>query len=80
MKENAKIGRMRERLMEFHAHDPEACLFASLLRQIVTLCIMLRKKHKKRSKGWRDHPPSWFYSYQGLFKLYSLKSGIPGLV
>ena len=26
-----------------------------------TLCIMLRKKHKKRSKGWRDHPPSWFY-------------------
>jgi hypothetical protein len=30
------------------------------------LCIMLRKKHKKRSKGWRDHPPSWFYDYQGL--------------
>ena len=38
------------------------------------LTIMLRKKHKKRSKGWRDHPPSWFYEYQGLFKLYSLKS------
>ena len=37
-----------------------------------TLCIMLRKKHKKRSKGWRDHPPSWFYDYHGLFKLYSL--------
>ncbi|WP_420864588.1 group II intron maturase-specific domain-containing protein [Acidithiobacillus caldus] len=37
-----------------------------------TLTIMLRKKHKKRSKGWRDHPPSWFYEYQGLFKLYSL--------
>lgn len=37
-----------------------------------TLCIMLRKKHKKRSKGWRDHPPSWFYDYQGLFKLYEL--------
>ena len=37
-----------------------------------TLCIMLRKNHKKRSKGWRDHPPSWFYDYQGLFKLYSL--------
>lgn len=37
-----------------------------------TLCIMLRKKHKKRSKGWKDHPPSWFYEYQGLFKLYSL--------
>lgn len=39
---------------------------------IWTLCIMLRKKHKKRAKGWRDHPPSWFYEYQGLFKLYSL--------
>ena len=26
----------------------------------MTLCIMLRKKHKKRAKGWRDHPPSWF--------------------
>lgn len=37
-----------------------------------TLTIMLRKKHKKRGKGWRDHPPSWFYEYQGLFKLYSL--------
>jgi hypothetical protein len=39
-----------------------------------TLCIMLRKKHHKRSKGWRDHPPSWFYDYQGLFKLYSLSA------
>jgi len=37
-----------------------------------TLCIMLRKKHKKRTKGWRDHPPSWFYDYHGLFKLYGL--------
>ncbi len=37
-----------------------------------TLCIMLRKKHKKRSKGWRDHPPSWFYDYHGLFKLPGL--------
>ncbi len=34
MKENAQVGRMRERLMEFHAHDPVGCLFASLLRQI----------------------------------------------
>lgn len=41
---------------------------------IYTLCIMLRKKHKKRSKGWRDHPPSWFYDYHGLFKLYSLSA------
>ncbi len=37
-----------------------------------TLCIMLRKKHKKRTKGWRDHPPSWFYDYHGLFKLYGM--------
>jgi RNA-directed DNA polymerase len=37
-----------------------------------TLSILLRKKHQKRSKGWRDHPPSWFYNYHGLFKLYSL--------
>jgi hypothetical protein len=37
-----------------------------------TLCIMLRKKHKKRAKGWRDHPPSWFYDYHGLFKLPGL--------
>lgn len=40
-----------------------------------TLCILLRKKHKKRAKGWRDHPPSWFYDYQGLFKLNSLLVG-----
>jgi group II intron reverse transcriptase/maturase len=37
-----------------------------------TLCIMLRKKYKKRSKGWRDHPPSWFYDYHKLFRLDSL--------
>lgn len=43
---------------------------ASYTTQI--LCIMLRKKFKKRSKGWRDHPPSWFYDFQGLFKLYAL--------
>lgn len=34
-----------------------------------TLTIMLRKKHKKRGKGWRDHPPSWFHNYHGLFRL-----------
>jgi len=28
---------------------------------IKTLCIMLKKKHAKRDKGWRDHPPSFFY-------------------
>jgi len=37
-----------------------------------TLCIMLRKKYKKRSKGWRDHTPSWFYDYHKLFRLDSL--------
>ena len=42
-----------------------------------TLTIMLRKKHKKRSKGWRNHPPSWFYNNHGLFKLYSLRNGVP---
>ena len=26
-----------------------------------TLCIMLKKKHSKSGKGWRDHPPSFFY-------------------
>lgn len=36
------------------------------------LTIMLRKKHKKQAKGWRDHPPSWFYNYQGLFNLNNL--------
>ena len=34
MKENAQVSRMRERLIEFHAHDPEGRLFASLLWQI----------------------------------------------
>lgn len=30
------------------------------------LTIMLRKKHKKRAKGWREHPPSWYYEYHKL--------------
>lgn len=35
---------------------------------IYLLCIMLRKKHSKRSKGWRDHPPSFFYdTLHGLY-------------
>ncbi len=33
-----------------------------------TLCIMLKKKHAKHSKGWRDHPPSFFY--ETTHKLY----------
>lgn len=37
-----------------------------------TLTIMLRKKHKKPGKGWRDHPPSWFYDYHKLFRLNDL--------
>ena len=32
------------------------------------LCIMLKKKHSKRGKGWRDHPPSFFYdTTHGLY-------------
>lgn len=45
---------------------------------IWTLCIMLRKKHKKRGKGWRDHPPSWFYDYHNLF--YMNKQTVVGEV
>ena len=40
-----------------------------------SLCIMLRKKYKKRSKGWRDHPPSWFYENH---KLYCLRTSTTG--
>ncbi len=39
------------------------------------LCIMLRKKHKKRSKGWRDHPPSWFYENHRLVHLSRMVVG-----
>ena len=29
---------------------------------------MLKKKHAKRGKGWRDHPQSFFYeSTHGLY-------------
>ncbi len=34
MKENAQVDRMRQRLREFHAQDPEAHFFASLLRRV----------------------------------------------
>ena len=40
---------------------------------VVKLCLMLRKKYKKRHKGWRDHPPSCFYN---LHKLYCLRQGL----
>lgn len=33
---------------------------------VYNLTIMLRKKYKKRTKGWREHPPSWYYDYHGL--------------
>jgi group II intron reverse transcriptase/maturase len=36
------------------------------------LTIMLRKKHKKPGKGWRDHPPSWYHDNHGLLKLNDL--------
>jgi hypothetical protein len=34
MKQHTQTERMRERLREFYARDPEARLFATLLRQI----------------------------------------------
>jgi Retron-type reverse transcriptase len=40
------------------------------------LTIMLRKKHKKRSKGWREHPPSWFYDYHKLICLRKMCTNI----
>jgi hypothetical protein len=58
----------------FQTGNSRKHLFSIANYTIWTLCIMLRKKHKKRSKGWRDHPPSWFYDYQGLFKLYGLSA------
>lgn len=39
------------------------------------LCIMLRRKHQKRAKGWRDHPPSWFYTNH---KLHCLRKSVSG--
>lgn len=37
------------------------------------LSIMLRKKYQKKSKGWREHPPSWFYDKH---RLYCLRKSI----
>lgn len=34
------------------------------------LTIMLRKKHQKRTKGWREHPPQWYYDF---FRLICLR-------
>jgi len=34
MKDNAQVDRMRECLREFYAQDPEARLFANLLRHV----------------------------------------------
>jgi hypothetical protein len=59
--------------MSGHGPDNSRLHFRSIANYTVyTLCIMLRKKHKKRSEGWRDYPPSWLYDYHGLFRLYSL--------
>lgn len=30
---------------------------------------MLRKKHQKAGKGWREHPPSWYCENHGLVSL-----------
>ncbi|MGV3261545.1 group II intron maturase-specific domain-containing protein [Streptococcus agalactiae] len=43
---------------------------------IYNLTIMLRKKHKKSGKGWREHPPSWYYNYFGLVCLRKLSTNI----
>jgi len=44
--------------------------FKSIDQYVVyNLTIMLRKKHKKAGKGWREHPPSWYYEYFGLICL-----------
>jgi len=48
---------------------------------VYTLCIMLRKKYKKRAKGWREHPPSWFHDNHKLHCLRkSVTSGRSGSV
>ncbi|EHZ9210234.1 group II intron reverse transcriptase/maturase [Enterococcus faecalis] len=36
---------------------------------IYNLTIMLRKKHQKAGKGWREHPPSWYYDNHRLVSL-----------
>lgn len=43
---------------------------------IYNLTIMLRKKHKKASKGWRDHPPSWYYENHGLVSIREMCTNI----
>lgn len=40
------------------------------------LSIMLRKKYKRRAKGWREHPPSWYYDYHGLVNLRKMCTNI----
>lgn len=40
------------------------------------LTIMLRKKYKKSGKGWREHPPSWYYNYFGLICLRKLTTQV----
>ncbi|EMF0403241.1 group II intron reverse transcriptase/maturase [Enterococcus faecium] len=43
---------------------------------IYNLTIMLRKKHKKAGKGWRDHPPSWYYVNHGLVSIREMCTNI----
>lgn len=42
----------------------------------VNLAVMLRKKHKKRGKGWREHPPSWFYDNHKLICIRKMCTNI----
>jgi len=52
-----KTGNAKDR---FHEID---------LYVVYNLTIMLRKKHKRRAKGWREHPPSWYHKFHGLICL-----------
>jgi hypothetical protein len=40
------------------------------------LTIMLRKKYKKRGKGWREHPPTWYYDFHKLVCLRKMCTNI----
>ena len=39
---------------------------------VYNLTIMLRKKHHKKAKGWREHPPSFYYDNHGLVSLLKM--------
>lgn len=59
-----KTGNSKER---FHEID---------LYVTFNLTIMLRKKYQKRAKGWREHPPSFYYQNHGLVSLRAMTTMI----